>query len=231
MKPARQTSPHMQPPLNPIPWIVWVFVLPIVAMEVVLGLAGRGLIGGPGGIGWRMQAMERFAFSPDLLRWMIETGNWGADNVLRFLSYGFVHGSFTHAVFAIVILLAMGKFVAEIFAPWAVAVVVLGSLGGAAVIYTALGLHQPLIGAYPGVYGLIGAFTFLIWVRLAGTGNTQYRAFTMIGFLMGVQILFALFSGGTDWVADLAGFGVGFGLSFVVSPGGWGHVMARLRRR
>lgn len=231
MKHARQMPPHMQPPLNPIPWVVWVFVLPIVAMEVVLGLADRGIVGGASGIGWRMQAMERFAFSPDLLRWMIDTGNWGADNLLRLISHGFVHGSFTQAVFAVVILLAMGKFVGEIFAPWAVAVVVLGSLAGAAVIYTALGMRQPLIGAYPGVYGLIGAFTFLIWVRLAGTGSTQYRAFTMIGFLMGIQILFALFSGGTDWVADLAGFGVGFGLSFIVSPGGWQHVMARLRRR
>lgn len=85
---------------------------------------------------------------------------------------------------------------------------------------------------YPAVYGLIGAFTFLLWVRLAGTGTNQYRAFTLIGFLLGIQLVFGLlFGGGNDWVADVAGFATGFGLSFFVSPGGWGRVRAKLRHR
>ncbi|MBL3567832.1 rhomboid family intramembrane serine protease, partial [Rhodovulum sulfidophilum] len=79
---------------------------------------------------------------------------------------------------------------------------------------------------------LIGAFTFLMWVRLAGTGPTQYRAFTLIGVLLGIQLLFGLlFGGGFDWVADLAGFCTGFVLSFVVSPGGWARVRAKIRQR
>jgi len=54
----------------------------------------------------------------------------------------------------------------------------------------------------------------------------------LIGFLMGIQLVFGLlFGGNRDWVADLAGFVAGFGLSFVVSPGGWGRVVDRLRRR
>ena len=111
-------------------------------------------------------------------------------------------------------------------------VVFFGSAVGAALVVTALPfLHQPMIGGFPAVYGLIGAFTFLLWVRLAGTGTVQYRAFTMIGFLVGVQILFSLLFGGLGWIGDVAGFGCGFLLSFVVSPGGWRHVMARLRRR
>lgn len=79
---------------------------------------------------------------------------------------------------------------------------------------------------------MIGGFTFLLWVKLAQTGGPQSRAFTLIGFLMGIQLVFGLlFGGGQDWVADLAGFVAGFGLSFLVSPGGWARVVDRLRQR
>jgi len=89
----------------------------------------------------------------------------------------------------------------------------------------------PLFGAYPGTYGLIGAFTFLLWVKLADVGANTMRAFTFIGFLLAVQLVFGiLFGAGNDWIADVAGFVAGFLLSFVVSPGGWARVMAKLRR-
>ena len=220
------------PPLNPLPWIVWALALPLIAMEVVLQLAERGLVGGPGGIGWRLQAMEWFAFSPDLLRYQWETGV--LDGAYRLVSYVLVQGNLTAALFVVVLLLALGKMVGEVFRWWAVALVFLAAAAVGAVVYTLVlpGNRVPLIGGYPGVYGLIGAFTFLIWVRQVATGGSQARAFSLIGMLMGVQLVFGLlFGGGYAWVAELAGFFAGFGLSFVVAPGGWGRVMARLRRR
>lgn len=222
-----------EPPLNPLPWVVWALVLPIVAMEVVVSLGQRGLIGGAHAVGWRLDAMERFAFSPDLLRWMAENHVWPLDGLIRLVSYPFVHTSFTHAVFVVVMLLALGKMVGEIFRWWAVLVVFFGATAVAAGVYTAVpGLVQPLVGGYPAIYGLIGAFTFLLWVRLAGEGANQYRAFTLIGFLLFAQLLFGVFfGGGTEWVADIAGFATGFVLSFVVSPGGFARVRARLRER
>ncbi|MEZ5797977.1 MAG: rhomboid family intramembrane serine protease [Paracoccaceae bacterium] len=144
-----------------------------------------------------------------------------------------VQGSFTAALFAVVLLLALGKMVGEVFRWWAVAVVFLGAAVVGAGVYTLVlqGNRVPLIGAYPAVYGLIGAFTFMIWVRQAATGGSQLRAFSLIGMLMGVQFVFGmLFGGGYYWVAELAGFAAGFLLSFVVSPGGWGRVVAKLRR-
>jgi membrane associated rhomboid family serine protease len=79
---------------------------------------------------------------------------------------------------------------------------------------------------------LIGAFTFLIWVRLAGTGLNQLRAFSMIGFLLAVQLLFGLlFGGGYEWVADISAFVAGFLLSFIASPGGFARALARVRQR
>ncbi len=227
-----QTDPNA-PPINPLPWIVWVLALPLIAMEVVVGLGSAGVVGGAQAIGWRLDAMERFAFVPDLLRLTWETGQWRADALWRMLTYPLVHASFSHALFSIVILLALGKWVGEVFRPWALLVVVAGATIAGAVAYTLVpGAQVALIGAYPPVYGLIGAFTFVLWVRLSSTGGRQYQAFTLIGSLLALQLLFgAIFGGGWDWVADVAGFAAGFVLSFVVSPGGWGRVVAKVRQR
>jgi membrane associated rhomboid family serine protease len=105
--------------------------------------------------------------------------------------------------------------------------------------YTALPLsHAGLLGGYPANYGLIGAYSFLLWVRLVGSGDSQFREFRLIGFLLALQVTFAIvgiavygIERGTSWdfVADIAGFATGFLLAFVVSPGGWGRVLAKIR--
>jgi membrane associated rhomboid family serine protease len=93
-------------------------------------------------------------------------------------------------------------------------------------------VEAALFGGYPPVYGLIGAFTFLMWVRLAAAGANRLRAFTLIGVLLAIQFVFGvLFGGGSEWIADIAGFAAGFALSFVVVPGGLARVLARLRQR
>lgn len=221
------------PPLNPMPPVVWFLVLPIIAVEAMFNLGAHGLIGGPGAVGWRLAAFEDYAFSGQVLDWMIATGRYPPEQLARFVSYGFLHANFTHALFVVVFILALGKMVGEIFSAWAVlAVYFMSGIVGALAYGLLLDDPTPLIGGYPSVYGLIGAFTFLLWVNLAMVGANQYRAFTLIGFLLGIQLLFGLlFGGGNDWVADIAGFACGFVLSFVVSPGGWGHVVARLRQR
>ncbi|WP_045387138.1 rhomboid family intramembrane serine protease [Falsirhodobacter sp. alg1] len=219
-------------PINPLPWVVWLLALPIIALEVVFALGQSGLSGNAAAIGWRLSALESYSFFPQILQAMWANSDWPPEQLMRFVTYPFVQGSFTQAIFAVVILLALGKMVGEVFRPWAVLVVFFLSAVVGAVVYGALpNVQAPLIGAYPAVYGLIGAFTFLLWVRLAGSGS-QYRAFSLIGVLLGVQLLFAaLFGTGLQWVGDLAGFATGFLVSFVVSPGGTARVLARLRQR
>ncbi|MCX7286085.1 MAG: rhomboid family intramembrane serine protease [Rhodobacterales bacterium] len=211
-------------PLNPLPAIVWVLVLPMIAMELVLNLGGAGLVGGPQAIGWRLQAMERFALFPELLRYQWQTGGLPYPDLARLVSYPLVHGTFTHALFSVVLVMALGKMVGEIFRWWAVLVVVFGAAiaGGLAYGLLVPGLKSPLIGAHPSVYGLIGAFTFLLWVNLARSGANKFRAFSLIGFLLFFQLVFGVLFGGT-WEC--------FVLSFAVSPGGWSRVMDKLRHR
>ncbi len=221
------------PPLNPLPMVVWLLALPIIAMEVVLGLGARGLVGGAQGVGWRIDAIQRFAFSPDLMRDMIATGQYPLAGLARLISYALVHGNFTHTAFVVVMLLALGKMVGEVFRWWAVLAVFFGAAAVGAFVYALIPEAQvALIGGYHAVYGLIGAFTFLLWVNLAAVGANKFRAFTMIGFLLAFQLVFGvIFGGGWDWVADIAGFATGFFLSFVVSPGGWARVRGKMRQR
>lgn len=236
-------DPRNAPPINPLPVVVWLLALPMIGLELVLSLADRGLIGGAGGIGWRAQALSRLAFSPDYWRQSLEVGTLDAEGLLRLVSYAFVHGSTSHALFGVVLLLALGKFVGEVFRFWAVlAVFVAATVAGALAMAAVPAVHQALFGAFAGVYGLIGAFTFLIWMKLAGTGVSQYRAFSLIGFLLVAQLIFGVVTSVLNvgqgflavdwsWIADLAGFGAGFAVSFLVSPGGWARVLERVRSR
>ena len=164
---------------------------------------------------------------------MLETGRWPPEHLMRLVTYLFVSGSFTQAAFAGAMLLALGKLVGEVFSPLATAAVFLVSgISGALAYGLVLDNTGWLFGAFPGVYGLIGAFTYLLWLKLGELGTNQLRAFTMIGFLMGIQLLFGLLFGGTrDWVADVGGFGAGFLMSFVISPGGWARLRDRMRQR
>lgn len=220
-------------PLNPLPPVVLALFLVLIGIEAVLTLAAEGLIGGRQAVGWRIAAINDYAFSPAVWAQVTERGDLSFDMLKRFLSYVFVHSSFTHALFASALLLALGKFVGDVFHAGAVLVVLVAATLAGALAY---GLLAPgnvaLFGAYPPVYGLIGAFTYLMWLRLGQLGQNQYRAFQLIGVLLGIQLFFALVFGGSPaWIADVAGFAGGLAVSPLVAPGGWQAFMRRMRQR
>jgi membrane associated rhomboid family serine protease len=103
----------------------------------------------------------------------------------------------------------------------------------AGIVYSLVpGLRAALIGAFPPVYGLIGAFTFIRWARLGALNANRTQAFSLIGFLLGIQLVFgAIFGGDAAWIADITGFAVGFGLSFLVGPGGPARMIRAARQR
>ena len=226
-------SEYEESPINPLPPVVVALVVVIAGIELLLSAGQRGFLGGPEAVGWRITAIEGYAFFDMVWEQMRERRYFPPEHMARFVTYPLIHSSFTHAIFALVFLLALGKMVGEIFRAWAVLVVFFASaIMGALVYGLLLDTQYPLIGAFPAVYGLIGAYTFLMWVNYSMLGENRYRAFLMISLLLGVQLLFGLlFGGGYDWVADLAGFATGFLLSFIVSPGGWARLMERMRNR
>lgn len=225
-------------PLNPLPLAVWVLVMPIAAMEIVLQAGAAGFAGGGAGAGWRNEALQRLALSPEMLDRMVEAGRYPAEILMRFAAYPLVHGSFVHALFAVVFILALGKMVGEVFRLPAVLAVFLGSAVAAALAYSLVpGIRQALFGAYPPVYGLVGAFTYILWARLGALHANRARAFTLIAMLLIVQTIFTalnqVMNGVFDAsiVADFTGFVAGFALSVLVAPGGPARLMERLRQR
>ena len=226
-------SHHPDPsPMNPLPPAVWLLFIALALPELIFSAGEAGLIGGPAAVGWRLNALNTFAFSGDAFDFMVKNTRLLPEHLIRFLTYPFVFASFTSTLFAGVLLLAMGKMVGDILGGWAVVLMfVLSGIFGAAVF--GLLTDQPwLFGAYPSVYGLIGTYTFLYWQRQVMTGGPQGQAFMLIGVLMGIQLVFgALFQVGYSWVGELAGFVAGFALTAFVVPGGIARVMAVVRRR
>ncbi|MGR3637742.1 MAG: rhomboid family intramembrane serine protease [Shimia sp.] len=226
------SHPDDQSPVNPLPPVVVALFLLIVGVEAMFWAGAKGLVGGPSAVGWRLAALQQYAFSAEIMDWMLATGSWPIEHVKRFATYLFIHISFTHALFGGVLLLAIGKMVGEVFSQLGTFLVFVGSgIAGAIGYAVILDPDLPLVGSYPGVYGLIGAFTFLMWTRLGELGAPQARAFSLIGVLVGIQLLFGLlFGGNPDWVADVVGFGAGFLMSFVLVPGGWQRIREKIRR-
>jgi rhomboid protease GluP len=220
-------------PINPIPTVVMVLALAMVLVEGALSLGAAGVIGGPEAIGWRLTTLQDYAYAPAVWEQVVARGNLSPDMLKRFVTYLFVHGSFTHVVFALVILLALGKFVGDLWHPVSLLVVFFGAGIFGAVIYgaTALG-NVPLYGAYPALYGLIGAYTYLMWLHLKSVGENSLRAFTLIAVLLGLQLVWGvLFDAAPHWIADVAGFGFGLAVSPLLGPGGWAAFFARMRER
>ncbi|WP_306151829.1 rhomboid family intramembrane serine protease [Roseovarius sp. MMSF_3281] len=226
------SSPTNHTLVNPLPPVVVALFLVILGVEAMFFLGTRGLVGGPTAVGWRSAAIQDYGYNADVLHWMLQNNIWPLEHLKRFVTFPFIHGTFTHALFAGVMLLALGKFVGEVFAQWAVIVLFILSGAIGALGFTLFAGAQPwLIGAFPGVYGLIGGFTYLMWLKLGQMGEQQYRAFTLIGVLMLLQLIFGLlFGANSTWIADVTGFAAGFILSVFLAPGGWRRIHQRIRR-
>lgn len=207
-------------PVNPIPPIIVVVALLVIAPELVLQAAEHGWIGGPTAIGWRNILIERYGFFDQLFEHARQTRQVSPSDMLRLVSYSFVHFSIMHALFATIMILALGKRVAEEFSTISVVLILILACVAGPIVYGVFSTFTyPLVGAYPALYGLLGAYTWILWLSLDGQGRARWAAFRLIGFLMLLQLLYLLLAGGNnDWIANLAGFVLGFGLSFVLAP-------------
>lgn len=225
------SDPKPGPAVNPLPPVVVILFLAMLAVEGAFFLASKGFIGGNAGAGWRMSAVLNYGFGNDIFDWMLAQGRFPPEHLLRFVTYPFIHVSVTHMVVAGVMTLALGKFVGDVFSGLAVVLIFFAASVMAALVWAVfLNEGRYLLGAFPGVYGLVGGFTFLLWTRLKQSGDNPLRGFSLIGFLMAIQVVFGLlFNGGGDWLADLTGFVTGFALSFVLRPGGLRALRDRMR--
>ena len=225
---------HNASPFNSIPPVVVVLVVAIVGIELASQAHGAGLLGSVKMANLRGYLIETFGFSDLLMEWMRRNATYPLDGIWRLVTYPFVHYEAMHAIFAAVLLLAMGKFVAERFAATSVLLIFFLSSIVAALAYSVFFESQGvLIGAYPAIYGLIGAYTWTLLTAYEQAGENRLKAFQLIGLLVGIQLLFNAIGGGggLEWVADLFGFVTGFCLSVMLSPGRLSELLRRFRQR
>lgn len=212
----------MSGPFQPLPPLVAGLAVAAASIEAVFQLGAAGMLGGPDALGWRIEAIRAFGFFEPVFRAMLVLRRVEADGVVRFLCYPLLHLGAMHALFGIALLLAMGQAVSTRLRPAAVGMVMISAAVGGAAAYGSLQHGRaPLIGLYPVVYGLIGAFTQGLLVRAVDL-RQRVTAFRLAGLLAGLQLVFRLVlgGGGSEWVGDVGGFATGFALVFFVGPGG-----------
>lgn len=225
-----------QSPINPLPTVVWVLALAVAGVELLFQAGEAGFVGGPDAIGWRLEHARDYGFFDTVFDWMRQNQVFPLEHMQRFFTFQFIHMNFTHAAFVVVFILALGKFVSELFHPVAVLTLFFGSaIIGAASYSIILDENNMLIGGYPGVYGLIGAFTWILFIDARMAGNSGISAFRLIAFFMTIQMIYkVVFETSNEWVAEIIAFFVGFALSFVLAPGAGRRLrgyLARLRSR
>ena len=118
------------------------------------------------------------------------------------------------------------------------AIYILCSIAGAVAFGLIAEGRFPLLGGFTPVYGLIGAYTYALWLSLGEEGENRLTAFRLIGFLLFLQLLWGMVSfffrdapPPPNWVSELTGFATGFLLATILAPGGWAALVARMRQR
>jgi len=159
------SDPDFEPPVNPIAPVIILLVLAMVLVEGALSLAEAGIVGGRTGIGWRIGALQDYGISPLVLDVMVTRSDYSFDLLRRFVTYPFVHGDFTHALFCMALLLALGKFVGDTFGSLKTLAVFVGSAVFGGLVFCLLARDSSaLFGGYPPVFGLIGVWV-AVWQR------------------------------------------------------------------
>ena len=207
------------PVVNPLPPAVIILFLIIVGGEIYVAGAEATLWGN---FDARINLIRQFSFMPDGFGQALSSNLLVPELFWRMITYPFLHGSLMQGIFSSVFILAMGKFVGEVLGNIAVIAIFFASA-----IFAALGFALftsssfPLFGGFPAAYGLIGAFTFVLFSRTEGLLSQQLAAFRLLGALMVINIGFSLLQNGPPlWVAELSGAVTGFVSAAIIHPGG-----------
>lgn len=219
-------GPAPAPP-SPLPGVVWLLLALVAGVEAVLLMAAQGWIGGPMGIGWRVEAIQRLGFAAELQAWAWQRGAAPPQVLWRYATWPWVQPGPLEAVLALAILAGLGKAVALGQGARVLLAVVLLVPPGAAV---AFGLAAGgaagawLSGAVPLIFGLAGAY---LRGRLADGGLRRRLVVLLVVLLAGRVALGMAVEGRPLWAADLTALALGYGVAAALAPG----ALARLRRR
>ncbi len=227
-------------PVNSVPFVALLFGLIIIGAEATFSLADLGLIGGQNAVGWRINMWERTSFDPTTIERVFMLGDYNIERLKTFFTYFLVNHGFGQAAFSAALALALGKAIGDAFGNLALLVIILlTSFVGALAYGIVFPDGSALSGSFTPVFGLIGAYTYMLWLRLGEAGQKQLQAFRLVAVLLSLQALFSVVvlltgqaaNGWPVWVPELAGCAAGFGVSVLLAPGGWTSFVSRMRQR
>ena len=223
-------SDPTKPVINHLPAPVIVFVLILTLGEFYITGAEARFWGSSES---RIALIRQVAFLPEVFQRSLLAGSWVPELFLRLITYPFVHSSLLQAVFAGVLTLTLGKFLAGVLGSFAIILIFFSSSMFAALGYSFFTNDSfPLFGSFPAAYGLIGAFTFVLFGRSNGSLNQQLQAFRLLSILMFINIIFAFFQNGPAlWVAELSAVVMGFVCTAFLYPSGISVIIKKLKDR
>jgi membrane associated rhomboid family serine protease len=186
----------------------------MVTIELCLTGSDNGYLIPPG---WRSFSFAYGAFWQPLLDGVQPIFPLQAYSM--FLSHAFLHGGALHVVMNAVILLSLGKLIAErmgtgfmllVFAVSAVA----GGVGFGLLATTS----APMIGASGAVFGYFGVWQYWEMQARRAQKLSLKPVLSMVFGLIAVNVIMAvMLDGGLAWEAHLGGFIGGFFLAFITS--------------
>ncbi|GHA50163.1 rhomboid family intramembrane serine protease [Amylibacter ulvae] len=223
---------HNVSPIHALPPVVVLLTGLIAAIELLFQAGAHGFIGGPEAIGWRISAARQFGFFDQISDWMFQNQSAPLEHVIRLFTYGFIHRSFPEALIVCVYVLALGNFVAKELHWFGVLSVFFTSQAFGAIGYALiLNEHTLLIGGYPAAFGLIGAFTWIVFAGRTQAGKNGFPAFRLIAMFMAFQAVWKIaFGGNNQWLVEIIAFGVGFSLCIILFTGKEA-VLEKIRQR
>jgi len=200
--------PRRPVPQTGAPGFLWILVGIMAAIELILSLAPSGIFG-LSSLRWFVFAYG--AFWQPVLAGVVPAAYPG-QTVLMFITHAFLHGGMIHLVMNSVILLSLGKFIADHVGPARTLLVLfLAAVGGAACFGLIASTPAPMIGASGAVFGLIGLWQVMDYRarRRAGV-PIQPLLMAILGLVAANVIFFVILSGGLAWQAHLGGWIAGW---------------------
>lgn len=218
-------------PFGPIPALIWLLAALIAGVELLFWAGAQGWIGGVDAAGWRLQAIQRHGMSRAVAEWMLINRQFPLDHLQRLLTYPVVQIGPLQAGLVTLALLALGRVVGEVLRSGRL-LVTLGAatLGGALAFGAIPGTATVLIGGFPIMFGLLGAFAGLVVLGAFAVRIRRARALALIGVMLALRLALGLgVEQGVTWVADLTAFAVGAVAAVLARPGGLHALRARIR--
>jgi membrane associated rhomboid family serine protease len=203
---TQRPLPRPGAPYRPPPKELLILAGVIVAIELLLELADRGILFDPS---LRSRAYMVGAFWAGLLRGMEPI--FSLQPYTMFLSHAFLHGGFLHMAMNMAVLLGLGRYVSDRYGAGAILpVFFVSAIAGAAVFGLIAPSEMPMVGASGAVFGFVGVWIVADWRRLRERGLSVRPVATRVLTLaaLNVAFFFAL-SGMLAWEAHLGGFVAG----------------------